>query len=129
MQNEELAPLIWQTARRILITDLLLAALLGLVCFAFMIRTLGAYSIVLSWAGGAILIFACFTAVGGFSARVQDAAAYTMTRAGDMNDNLRQISKSRSSNLGCLLQMLLLGFGLIGISYIVQYISALLDFA
>ncbi len=129
METDNLLPMMWQTARKILITDLILAALLGLVCFVLMIRTLGAYSIVLSWAGGAILIFACFTAVGGFSARVQDAAAYTMTGAGDMYDNLRQIAKSRSSNLGYLLQMLLMGFGLIGISYIIQYISDLLNFA
>jgi hypothetical protein len=129
MQKEELAPLIWQTARKILLTDFILAAILGLVCFVFALRTLGAYSTILSWAGEGILIFACFTAVGGFASRVQDAAAYTMTRAGDMYDNLRQISNARSSNLGCLLQILLLGFGLIGLSYIVQYISALLNFA
>ena len=129
MQNEELAPLIWQTARKILLIDLILAALLGLMCFLLMLRTLEAYSTILSWAGEAILIFACLTAVGGFASRVQDAAAYTITGAGDMVDNLRQISKSRASNLGCLLQMLLLGFSLIGISHIVQYISALLDFA
>ncbi len=129
METDNLLPLLWQTTRKILLTDLILAAFLGLVCFVLMIRTLGAYSIVLSWAGGAILIFACFTAIGGFSARVQDAAAYTMTGAGDMYDNLRQISKSRSSNLGCLLQMLLMGFGLLGISYIVEYISALLNLA
>jgi hypothetical protein len=126
MQKEELAPLIWQTVRKILFTDLILAALLGLVCFLFARRTWEAYSTILSWAGEAVLIFACLTAVGGFASRVQDAAAYTITGAGAMVDNLHQISKARSSNLGCLLQMLLIGFGLIGISYVVQYISTLL---
>jgi hypothetical protein len=57
-------------------------------------------------------VIACFIMVGGFSARVKDADAYSLTRAGDMSENMLHIAESRYSSLGCSFVLLVSGLGL-----------------
>jgi hypothetical protein len=76
----------------------------------------------LVWAGGALIIFACITGIGGLAARTQDAIAFSHSGAGNMIENLQRITDARSSNLGCFLHTIFAAIGLIAMGYIVQII-------
>jgi uncharacterized protein YfiM (DUF2279 family) len=65
------------------------------------------------------------TGVGGFASRSEDAAAYSLSGAGNMIDNLQRITDARSSNLGCFVHMIVAAFLLIVLGYLLQIIPAL----
>jgi hypothetical protein len=112
--------------RTIILADLIVAALVGLVCYLFDFRTFLAYGTFLVWAGYALIIFAALTGIGGFVSRGEDATAFSLSGAGNMIENLQRITDARSSNLGCFLHLIAAAILLIAAGYLIQILPALL---
>jgi hypothetical protein len=125
MKKDGTASIILQFMRTVLLADLIVAALVGLICWLFDFHTSLAYGTFLVWAGMALVVFACLIAIGGFASRTEDATAFSLSGAGNMIENLQRITDARSSNLGCFLHTLFAAIGLIAIGYIVQIIPFL----
>ncbi len=125
MNKEGVAAIVLRFARTVLLTDLALAALIGLACYLLNWHTLEAYRTGVVWTGVAIIVVAWFTGVGGFASRGQEAVAFTRFGAGSRFENLQRITDARSSNLGCLLYLMFTGLGLIAISYLVPVLPLL----
>jgi hypothetical protein len=109
-------------------TDVILAGIVGFACFLLGLRTAEAYSTALLRVGILVIILACIMVFGGFSARVQDVGAFTLTGAGDQSENLMRISESRQSSFGCFLQLLAAGFGLVALGYLLPVIWLLFEY-
>ena len=112
-------------ARSVLLTDLVLATVVGVACFILDLRTLAAYGTALVWMGVAMIIFACITGIGGFASHAEDAIAFSRSGARNMFDNLQRITDSRSSNLGCFLHLVFAAVVLIGVGYLIQLIPVM----
>jgi hypothetical protein len=125
MQQEGIPTIILRFLRTVLLIDLVLAAIVALVCFFLAIRTMLGYGTILVWVGFVVMIFAGITGVGGFASRGEDAVAYSLSGAGNMTDNLRRITDARSSNLGCMVHMIAAALLLIGLGYLIQVIAVL----
>lgn len=109
--------------RTVLLIDAVLAGVVGLVGFALGWRTLEAYGTALVWVGTIVLFFACFMGIGGFSARVGDTVAYSIGSDGGMPKNLTRIAESGQSSLGCFFLLLFAGIGLIGVGYLLPFLT------
>lgn len=125
MKREGIAKIILRFVRTILLIDLIIAVIVALVCFFLELRTMGAYGTVLVWVGVGVMMFAGITGMGGFASRTEDAAAFSLSGAGNMIDHLQRITDARSSNLGCFVHMIAAACLLIGIGYLVQIIPYL----
>lgn len=108
--------------RSVLLTDLILAAIVGLACYVLDLRSFEAYGTVLVWAGTAVIVLACIIGIGGFASRTEDAVAYSLSGAGNMIENLQRISDARASNLGCFVHLVLAALLLLGAGYLIQII-------
>jgi uncharacterized membrane protein len=124
MKKQENALAVLRFVRSILLIDLSLAMLVALACFFLDLWTFKAYGTVLVWVGVAVIVFAALTGVGGFASRVEDITAFSLSGAGNMFENLRQITDARQSNLGCFLLLALAGIGLIAMGYLIQVLAA-----
>ena len=125
LKQEGTPGIIFRLLRTTLLVDLILAIVVALTCFFLHLRTFAAYGTLLVWLGTAVIVLACITGIGGFAARVEDASAFSRSGAGDRFENLQHIGDARSSNLGCIAQLLSEGIGLIAFGYLVQIISVL----
>jgi hypothetical protein len=124
MEKAWTSRIILRFARSILVEASILAGLTALGCYLLRIRSLEGYGILLGWVGMAVLLFAALTGIGGFASRVQDVSAFTLSGAGNMNDHMRHVVESRSSNLGCFIQLLCVGIMLIALGNLLQVMSA-----
>ena len=109
-------------------TDVLLAGIVGLASFLLGWRTVEMYGTALLRTGILVIFFACIMVIGGFSARVQDIGAFTLTGAGDPSENLMRISESGRSSFGCFLQLLAAGLGLVVLGYLLPVIWLLIGY-
>ena len=109
--------------RGVLMADLVISILVGTGCILLKLYTFEAYSMLLVWAGMAVLFLTCVLGIGGFASRTQDMAAFFRTKAGDPFENLQRVAEDRQSSFGCFLQLLSIGIGLIAFGYLVQGIS------
>lgn len=125
MKQEGTARFVLRIVRNVLLADLILATLVGIACYVFDLRTYEAYGTLLVWVGWTLIILACLTGIGGFASRTHDVAAYSRSGAGNMTDNLRQITDARSSNLGCFLHLILIGVGLLALGNLLQILPFL----
>lgn len=103
---------------RVILIDAILAGVVGLVSFILGWRTVELYSTALIRAGMIVIVFAAFIGIGGYSARAEDAGAYSLSGAGNMTENLMQIAGSGRKSLGCFLLLLLAGLGLVVLGYL-----------
>lgn len=110
--------------RSVFLTDASLAVTVGLIGIVRGWRTVEAFGSALIWTGMLVIFIAAFTGAGGLSARAGDVAAYTRSGAGDTAENMLQLAESRSSALGFLLLLLVVGLGLIGAGYLLPLISS-----
>src|SRR5688500_1794003 len=101
MKNQGYADIILRSVRTIIFIDASFAVLVGLVGFALGWHTFEAYGMGLMWAGTALIFFSCLIGMGGVSSSLEDMRAFWLSGAGNMSDNLRQISEARRSSLGC----------------------------
>src|SRR5215208_6480021 len=118
MQEQSTVQVVQNFIRRVLLTDLVLAILIGFISYFLEIRNLEGYGTLLIWAGAAVMGFACLSAIGGFASRTQDFEAFSMSRAGNMFEHLGHISDARQSSLGCFALLLSIGLGLVSIGYL-----------
>jgi len=120
LNKEGIPAIVLRFARTVLLTDFVLAGIIGLACYVLDFHTLEGFGTLLVWAGVALVLFACFTAIGGFAARAEDAIAFSRSGAGNTIDNLPQITDARSSNLGCFLHLVFVAIVLIGVGFLLQ---------
>lgn len=103
-----------------ILIDATLAAIVGLVSFVLGWRTPEAYGTALIRTAAAVLLLACLIGAGGLSSRAQDAAAFSLSGAGNRAENLMRISEARQSSLGCVFLLLISGIGLLAVGYLLQ---------
>jgi hypothetical protein len=109
--------------RRVLIADLMLAVSVGIVSYFLEIRSLEGYGTLLTWAGAAVMLFACLVAIGGFASRTADFGAFSQSGAGNMFEHLGHISDARQSSLGCFILFMSVGLGLVAIGNLIQFLG------
>jgi hypothetical protein len=128
MRKQGLRDVLSRLLRTAILTDVILAMIIGLLSFLLGFRSMEAFETFLTWAGFGLIFFACFISVGGVSARVQDISAFQISRAGDPSENLMRISESGRSSFGCFLLLLIAGLGLVVLAYLLPLISLLMGF-
>jgi hypothetical protein len=128
MRKQGLRDVLSRLLRTAILTDVILAMIIGLLSFLLGFRSMEAFETFLTWAGFGLIFFACFISVGGVSARVQDISAFQISRAGDLSENLMRISESGRSSFGCFLLLLIAGLGLVVLAYLLPLISLLMGF-
>jgi hypothetical protein len=126
MGKQGLKDVLLQLFRAAILTDVILAMIIGLFSFLLGFRSMRAFETFLTWAGFGLIFFAGFIGVGGVSARVQDISAFQISGAGDTSENLKQISESGRSSFGCFLQLLAAGLGLVVLGYLLPVVWLLL---
>ena len=112
--------------RGVLVLDVILAVIVGGIAYFLDLHSLEAYGTLLGWAGMALLLLACVLGIGGLSSRMQDVGAYSLSGAGNMSENLKQIAEAGQSSIGCFSLLLVAGISLIAIGYMVQSLAAFL---
>ncbi len=122
MKKDGIPFMLLRFMRTILLADVIVAAVVGLICYLFDFRTFLAYGTFLVWAGVALIAFGCFIGIGGFASRGEDALAFGRSGAGNMIDNLQRITDARSSNLGCFVHLAVAAILLIFVGYLIQII-------
>jgi hypothetical protein len=123
MQEQSTFRVVQNFIRKVLLTDLILAILMGFISYFLEIRTLEGYGTLLTWAGAAVMGFACLVAIGGFASRTQDYGAFTVSGAGNMFEHLEHISDARQSSLGCFALFMSIGLGLVAIGDLLQIVG------
>lgn len=121
---EDRSKIVLRFVHRVLYTDLILAALIAILSYFLEIRTLEGYGTLLSWAGIAVMGFACLAAIGGFASRTTDIGAFSLSGAGNMSEQLKHVADARHSSLGCFTLLLSIGFGLIVIGNLFQFVGS-----
>jgi ABC-type Mn2+/Zn2+ transport system permease subunit len=125
MQKQRHTGVIRRFLRTAILIDASLSLIVGLISFAVGWRNPEAYGTTLVRTGMLVILVACLIAAGGLSSRVQDATAFSLSGAGNMAENLRQISEARQSSLGCVFLLVISGIGLVMIGYLLQIIAEL----
>ena len=123
MKEQGYAELILRFLRTVILIDTILTAVVGLIGILLGWHTVMEYGNALTWTGMLVIFIAAFLGAGGLSARSGDLAAYTLSGAGNMSENIRHVAESRRSSLGCLFLMLVAGLGLIAIGYLLPVLS------
>lgn len=129
MRDQNQVRTVQSLVHRVLIVDLILAALIGIISYLLEIRTLEGYGTLLTWAGAAVMTLACLTGIGGFASRSEDFAAFSRSGAGNMFEQLGHISDARQSSLGCFTLFISVGLGLVAIGYLLQIIGGFAFYA
>jgi ABC-type Mn2+/Zn2+ transport system permease subunit len=123
MKEQGYAELILRFLRTVILLDTILTGVVGLIGLLLRWRTVMEYGNALTWTGMLVIFIAAFLGAGGLSARSGDLAAYTLSGAGNLSENIRHVAESRRSSLGCLFLMLVTGLGLIAIGYLLPVLS------
>ena|GEM_PF-4041945 len=123
MKNQGYAEIILRFFRSIILIDLSLAAGVGLINFILGWHTFEAYDMTLMWTGTAMIFVSCLVGMGGVAARLEDVAAFHHSGAGNMSENLWQISNAGRDSLGCFILLLIAGLGLLGVSYLLPILA------
>ena len=123
MKGQGYAEVMLRFLRTVILIDAILTGVLGLIGLLLGWRTVMEYGNALIWTGMILMFIAAFLGAGGLNARAGDIAAYTLSGAGNMSENIRQVAESRRSSLGCLFLMLVTGLGLIAIGYLLPVLS------
>jgi hypothetical protein len=76
-------------------------------------------------AGIGLILIAIFVGGGGVASRREDIAAFELSGAGDMAENLQRIAEAGHSSLGCFFLLLVAGLGLLILGYLLPIISLL----
>lgn len=126
MKEQGITRIVLHFLRAVLLTCAGLSVAVGLVGVLRGWRTVEAYGSALVWTGTIVMLIAALTGAGGLSARAGDIGAYTRSGAGDMSENMLQMGESRRSALGCLVLLMLVGLGLIGLGYLLPFLPLLL---
>ena len=126
MKNQGYAEIILRSVRTIILIDASFTVLVGLVGFVLGWHTFESYGMGLMWAGTALIFFSCLIGMGGVSSSLEDMRAFWLSGAGNMSDNLRQISEARRSSLGCFFFLLVAGIGLLILAYLIPIIPILI---
>jgi len=124
MKTQGYAEVILRFLGKVILIDTILAGAVGLISFILGWRTADMYSTALIRTGVIIIFFAALIGIGGYSARAEDAAAYSLSGAGNMTENLMRIAGSGRSSLGCFFLLLIAGLGLIVLGYLLPVILA-----
>jgi hypothetical protein len=114
--------------RTVMVIDVILAGMIGLLSFRLGWHTVETYGVALLRTGMLVVLFACFIGVGGYSARVGDIGAYSLSGVGNMSENLMQIADSGKSSLGCFFLLVASGLGLIVIGYLLSLVPVLIEY-
>jgi len=122
MNKQGSAEIILRFLRTVLLTDVILAVIVGVITLLLDLHTLEAYGTLLVWAGVAVLILAGLLGIGGLSSRMKDVGAYSLSGAGNMSENLQRVAESGRSSLGCFSLLLVAGIVLVAIGTILQFI-------
>jgi len=125
MNKQGSAEIILRFLRTVLLTDVILAVIVGVITLLLDLHTVEAYGTLLVWAGVALMILSAVLGIGGLSSRMEDVGAYSLSGAGNMSENLRRIAESGQSSLGCFSLLLVAGIVLAATGYILQIISTL----
>jgi hypothetical protein len=125
MKQQGSAEIILRFLRTVLLTDVILAVIVGVITLLLDLHTVEAYGTLLVWAGVALMILSAVLGIGGLSSRMEDVGAYSLSGAGNMSENLRRIAESGQSSLGCFSLLLVAGIVLAATGYILQIISTL----
>lgn len=128
MKSQRNVDVVWGFLRKAIKLAVILTGIVGLAGLVLGWHTAEAYGTALLRTGMFVIFFACIMVVGGASARVQDVGAFALTGAGDPSENLMRISESRLSSLGCFLQLLVAGLGLVMLGYLVPVLWWLLGY-
>ena len=123
MKGQGHAEVILRFLRTVILSDAILTGVVGLIGLLLRWRTVTQYGNALTWMGMLVIFAAAFLGAGGLNARAGDLAAYTVSGAGNMSENINQVAESRRSSLGCLFLMLAVGLGLIAIGYLLPVLS------
>jgi hypothetical protein len=123
MKEQGSAELILRFLRTVILLDTILTGVVGLIGLLLRWRTVMEYGNALIWTGMILMFIAAFLGAGGLNARAGDIAAYTLSGAGNLSENIRHVAESRRSSLGCLFLMLVTGLGLIAIGYLLPVLS------
>ena len=94
MKEQGSAKVILRFLRNVLLTDAILAVIVGVITLLLDLHTLEAYGTLLVWASVVVLLLACVLGIGGISARIQDVGAYSLSGAGNMSENLQRVEDS-----------------------------------
>jgi hypothetical protein len=125
MKNQGYAGVILRFLRAVILIDTSLAMIAALISFVLGFHTFEAYGTLLIWAGIGLILLACFIGAGGVASRTEDTAAFWLSGAGNMSDNLKRISEASQSSLGCFFLLLVGGLGLLILGYIIPVIPVL----
>lgn len=125
LKNQGYAKAILRFFRSVMLMDVIFAVIVGIISLLLDLYTLEAYGTLLVWAGVAVILLACLIGMGGFSSRVQDVGAFSLSGAGNMSENLQRIAEAGQSSLGCFSLLVVAGIGLVAIGYLLQIIPAL----
>ena len=125
MKQQGSAEIILRFLRTVLLTDVILAVIVGVITLLLDLHTVEAYGTLLVWAGVALMILSAVLGIGGLSSRMEDVGAYSLSGAGNMSENLRRIAEAGQSSLGCFSLLLIAGIVLAAIGYILQILPAL----
>ena len=125
MRDQDTIRTVQSFIRRVLIVDLMLAALVGIVSYFLEIRSLEGYGTLLTWAGAAVMGIACLAGIGGFASRTEDLGAFSRSGAGNMFEQLGYISDARRSSMGCFTLFISIGIGLLAMGYLLQIAGGL----
>ena len=125
MKNHGYAEVILRFFRSVVLIDVSLAVTIGLINFLLGLRTFEGFGALLISAGIGLMIISCFIGVGGLASRKEDIAAFELSGAGDMTENLQQIAEAGRSSLGCFFLLLVAGLGLLSLGYLLLIVSLL----
>ena len=123
MKEQGYAELILRFLRTVILIDATLTGVVGLIGLLLRWRTVIQYGNALTGLGMLVIFIAAFLGAGGLNARAGDIAAYTVSGAGNLSENISHVAESRRSSLGCLFLMLVVGLGLIAIGYFLPVLS------
>ena len=125
MNEQGYAGVIRRFFRSVILIDTTLVVIMGLISFLLGLSTFEAFGALLISAGIGLIVIACFIGVGGVASRREDIAAFELSGAGDMADNLQRIAEAGHSSLGCFFLLLVAGLGLLILGYLLPIISLL----
>lgn len=125
MNKQGYAESILRFLRAVILTDAIVAVMVGIITVLLDLHTIEAYGTLLAWAGIAVIVLAALLGMGGLSSRFQDVGAFSLSGAGNMSENLQRIAEAGQSSLGCFSLLLVAGIVLVAVGYILQIVPAL----
>jgi hypothetical protein len=122
MKSQGYTEVLLRFVRTVILIDSSLAGVVVLIGLVMKWQTVESYGVAIMWTGVGLIVLSCFIGAGGVSSRLQDTAAFWVSGAGNMSENLRHISEAGQSSLGCFFLLLLAGIGLLILAYMISLI-------